>query len=200
MTSINIETRDGCVLAKGTLTISVISGITAMAPEGSVVDTDLARMAGVDFAAGLPADTEKLKSKLRTEIEREMADEPSDGRGRALLKWLACGHRGSSSNALVAFLADMPEVADRFDRQAYPHDPADLGRCRRLLDEVPSLQAPFRERAGSISPIWARLVAAWDELCATMDTEAPEWREGRGRATETFARMKALIAGEYGPA
>ncbi|TAN03146.1 MAG: hypothetical protein EPN36_14205 [Rhodanobacteraceae bacterium] len=196
MSSINIETRDGCVLAKGTLTISAISGVSAMAPKGSVLDTDLARMAGVDLAAGLPADVESLKAKLRLEIERTMNAAPSDGTDPELRKWLALGRRGASSNALAAFLSERSDIADLWDKRAHPSDPDDLWRCRRLLEEVPSLQAPFRARAGSLSPVWARLVAAWDDLCATMDAEAPEWGEGRGSAPMTYAKMRAIIDAE----
>lgn len=196
MASINIETRDGCVLAKGTLTISAISGVTAMAPKGSVLDTDLARMAGVDLAAGLPADVERLKAKLRIEIESTMDATPSDGTDQALRRWLALGRRGASSNALAAFLSGRPDIDDLWDKRAHPSDPADLWRCRRLLEEVPSLQAPFRARASSLSPVWARLVDAWDDLCATMDVEAPEWGEGRGSAPMTYAKMRTIIDGE----
>jgi hypothetical protein len=195
MTTINIETRDGCVLVKGQLTINAMNGVTAMAPKGAVIDTDLARMAGVGLAAGLPADVAALKAKLKAKIEQSLEGSTEGGRDPALERWLALGERGSSSNAMVAFLANDPRAADAFDRKAHPHDPSDLKRCRLLLEQVPSLEAPFRVRMGELSPVRRRLVDAWDELCATMDAEMPAWREDQGSARKTYDRMRELIDG-----
>jgi hypothetical protein len=40
------------------------------------------------------------------------------------------------------------------------------------------------------SPVWARIVDAWDELCDLMDAEAPEWRRGDCSAPLTCELLK----------
>lgn len=39
---------------------------------------------------------------------------------------------------------------------------------------------------------WAATIGAWDELCRIMDEEAPDWRDGRGTASRTYARLGEL--------
>ena len=73
----------------------------------------------------------------------------------------------------------------------YPHDPDDLSRCRKLLEAVPELK-PLLPRMAEASPVWAELVSRWDELCALMDAEAPQWRDGQGSAKKTYALMQEL--------
>lgn len=190
---IKIESLDGCIYVHGGITPTVLAGLVKMAPKGAVIDADLARMAGADMVIAAPDVARRVRAQLAADIERKLEAAPVPGRDPALMRWLATGARGSSSNALVAFLADMPNEVDAFDRKAHPLDPDDLNRCRKLLEQVPSLQTPFRERAGKISAVWGLLVPAWDELCSMMDAEAPEWREGRGSAPKTFKRMDELI-------
>jgi hypothetical protein len=106
-----------------------------------------------------------------------------------LINWLANGRRGISSNTIVERLTGIKTLDDWGG--SHPLDPADLGRCRRLLDDVPELQNEF-SRMRDVSPTWAALVDRWDELCATMDREAPEWRSGIGSAPETYRIMKEI--------
>lgn len=47
-----------------------------------------------------------------------------------------------------------------------------------------------------LSGTWSRFAASWDELCATMDAEAPGWREGKGCAERTYELMHKLIEEE----
>jgi hypothetical protein len=49
-------------------------------------------------------------------------------------------------------------------------------------------------------PIWGTLVEHWDALCATMDEEAPEWRNGKstagalgGTAPKTWEMMDDIV-------
>lgn len=103
--------------------------------------------------------------------------------------WLRSGERGISSEAIFSHLTGIP-VSGRWGLQP-PSDPDDLRRCRLLLEAVPAFAAELH-RMAEVSEEWAALVARWDELCATMDREAPEWRAGMGRAPETYAIMRAL--------
>lgn len=107
-----------------------------------------------------------------------------------LVQWLAGGERGISSNTIVAHLTGLPALGTW--HRDHPHDPADMGRCRRLLEDVPELQADF-PRMASCSPVWAALVERWQELCDMMDKEAPRWRDGIGSAHQTYDRMRELI-------
>jgi hypothetical protein len=107
-----------------------------------------------------------------------------------LIRWLAGGQRGVSSNTMVQHLTGLPALRDFHGD--HPHDPDDMTRCRRLLEEVPELQAEFPRMATYSGP-WAKLVEHWQELCGLMDTESPRWREGVGRAPKTYKRMRELI-------
>lgn len=107
-----------------------------------------------------------------------------------LLQWLANGDRGLSSNAMVHHLTGIKTEKD-FHRKDYPRDPSDLGRCRKLLEQVPELRDDL-PRMATCSEQWARIVKHWDELCALMDEEAPRWRDFQGNAPKTYALMQLL--------
>lgn len=110
-----------------------------------------------------------------------------------LVRWLASGERGISSNTMVTHLCGI-DAMGRWGRRDHPADPDDLSRCRKLLAQVPLLVVLF-PRMATCSPQWAALVEHWDELCGLMDKEAPCWSEGVGTAPETFRRMRSLIDG-----
>ncbi len=105
----------------------------------------------------------------------------------ALNHWLGNGERGTSSESIVQHLTGIL-VARRWGICA-PCDPDDLRRCRLLLEAVPELAPRFGEMA-SASGVWAELVEIWDDLCATMDREAPAWRTHGGNCSKTFRMMQ----------
>lgn len=111
---------------------------------------------------------------------------PSDVRD-----WLAFGERGISSNTIVQHLTGADALRGSYG--SYPRDPDDLTRCVRLLESCPSLVPEFH-RMREVSPVWAGLVDVWDELVATMNAEAPNWRNHRGSAPRTYTRMQRIIA------
>jgi hypothetical protein len=88
-----------------------------------------------------------------------------------LMQWLINGERGLSSMAMVA------HITGRGGDASYPYDPADLRRCRLLVERVPVIRHKLAKMS-TCSPTWARIIAVWGELCALMDAEAPEWRQG----------------------
>ena len=106
-----------------------------------------------------------------------------------LLDWLANGERGISSDTIVQHLTGI-KTLDRWD-QDIPYDPADLRRCRLLLERVPALKDRFAAMA-SCSAAWERFVEKWEELCALMDEECPDWRDGNGSAERTYEMMADL--------
>lgn len=106
-----------------------------------------------------------------------------------LVRWLAGGNRGVSADTIVQHLTGLPALAGGYPD--VPYDPGDLKRCRALLERVPELVEHF-PRMRDCSPEWARLVEHWDALCALMDEEAPNWRDGQSGCPRTSARMRAL--------
>jgi hypothetical protein len=113
--------------------------------------------------------------------------------GSGLRAWLHSDDTGLSSLAMARRLAPLAGLGEsvpgpRFpdDRDARPHDPADLGRCVRLLEAVPELRPHLPAMAG-VSREWAALVGAWDELEALYREELPT-----GRGPRCYARMREL--------
>jgi hypothetical protein len=73
----------------------------------------------------------------------------------------------------------------RNGRAYEPLDPADFGRCQRLLKAFPEWRERIREMA--VYPGWAGLVGAWDMLEALYAEERP-----KGAAPKLYARMQEL--------
>lgn len=117
-----------------------------------------------------------------------------------VVKWLAVGEHGMSSQFIVAHLCCFDTRGSLFGRPHgpdHPIDPDDLRRCR-LLTEVfaPELRDRI-EQMRTASESWARLVDAWPSLCSAMDREMPQWREpqGYGSAPLTYYMIAATLDG-----
>jgi hypothetical protein len=107
-----------------------------------------------------------------------------------LTTWLAFGERGISSEAIVHKLA--------FDKEpsrphSYPHDPDDFRRCELALRSIFGLRQQLH-RMAEVSPVWAALVARWDELATLMEEECPDiWgKNPRGQAPRAYAIMQDI--------
>jgi len=100
----------------------------------------------------------------------------------ALLAWAIGSDTGLSSRAMVQriVIGGRPEPGD------YPRDPADLGRCLRLIEAVPTLLIDLHMMR-DVSPEWAGMVKAWSELKELYEAEAPS-----GRAPKCYALMKDI--------
>lgn len=105
--------------------------------------------------------------------------------------WYATGERGSSSEAIAYRLTSGSVIG------SHPWDPSDFRRCEKLLRAVPIARTRL-DLVATMSPIWGRLVGAWDELVALGEEEVPGVFSGRatGSAPRMYARMKELIEGE----
>lgn len=68
-----------------------------------------------------------------------------------------------------------------------PRDPADFGRCYRLLALKPDWRAELQQVA-SRYPAWQPLVDCWNELSLLYEEEAPG-----GDALRLYARMRELL-------
>lgn len=170
-----IEHRNNCVLITGAVPARAFPALAKLAPDGSVMDTDAARVLGVTFAMGLPDDLQALRDAgAQSAYRRERASNP--GLSEAAARWLANGERGLSSNAMFTRLTgiDATDGSER-DRTAHPHDPADFRRCRLLLEAVPELNDGLVKLRG-LSDAWRGLIDDWTSICTTMDWEAPDWR------------------------
>ena len=99
--------------------------------------------------------------------------------------WLTNGDTGISSETIWYMLTGRGRPpAQRFD---VPHDPADFGRCYRLLRVMPAWRARLPEVAAAF-PAWSPLVEAWDELTALYEQELPT-----RTAPKLYRRMQELI-------
>lgn len=111
-----------------------------------------------------------------------------EGEARA---WIDNGDTGLSSETIWSVLSGwrVPRASWHAD---VPHDPADFGRCYRLLQVMPAWRARLPEVAVAY-PQWAPLVDAWDELTALYEAEVPD---GTGRAPRLYARLQELTGRE----
>jgi hypothetical protein len=153
------------ILHYGPMGISLMERIEKTLGKGAVIDTNVARMAGADFAFGAPDTLAALRGKLEAgalaEVQTSMPRLDADAQ-----RWLAVGQQGVSSLTLFHHLTQTPMPQSR----SHPHDLDDFGRCKRMIEQVPSLRALLPE-AASLSPVWARIVDVWDTLCTTLDAE-----------------------------
>ncbi|HEX7324296.1 MAG TPA: hypothetical protein VF292_02940 [Rhodanobacteraceae bacterium] len=180
--------RGGCTLIFGAIPISDFAALTEAAPEGAVLDCDLARMAGATNAFGMPDACTVLRDLLAPQAEADVARREPQLSAPAR-HWLAVGQRGRSANAIFHQITGIDTGAET----DYPQDVGDFARCRLLLEQVSQLQHDFRTRMPKVSTSWACLVAAWDSLCASMDAEVPPWREVGGLFPETSAALEAVL-------
>lgn len=107
----------------------------------------------------------------------------------AFTQWLASGERGLSSNAIVAHLTGKPIGRYTPMPRDYPHDPDDFRRCQLLLEAVPIARLTFPSMR-SVSPEWARLVDAWDDIAAAIEADAPGYlRAPHGKSSPRGYRL-----------
>lgn len=106
---------------------------------------------------------------------------------RAVVEWIIGKDTGASSLAIVAWM-ERPDGATRSTiPAAHPLDPADLGRCIRLLTIAPEYRARLNEMA-LVSEQWRALVQRWSDLEALYHEELPS-----GRAPRCYALMQDLL-------
>lgn len=100
--------------------------------------------------------------------------------------WMAGDDTGMSSKAIWAHMNGVVK-----NYYQHPGDPADLGRCLRLLKLIPEWKPRIFEMSKH-SKEWAVLTAHWDELEHMMDQEVGiDWSKAKS-APKTFNRMHEL--------
>lgn len=191
-TEYRVAEQGGCIIVFGALPAEAFSMFAKRLGKGAIVDTDLARMAQADFAFGSRRDCEALRAKLAGPAHNRVAREHPELPEHAA-RWLANGERGASSDAIFYQLTGI----ETGSKTNFPMDVADFRRCRLLLEQAPSFQAGFKSTMRNVSRIWAGLIDNWDKLCDTMDTEAPDWRQGkRCSAGLTYGMLRRIVAEE----
>lgn len=195
MNRFTIIERDNCVLVEGALSSKWISAISSVLPKKAVISPQMAQMTGANFAFGLQGDVDTLIAAITPDIETAARSGAAvRGLSEAAAVWLASGERGNSSETIFTHLTGVN--ANRGSRNSHPYDPADVRRCRLLLEQCPEIAERFPEMA-TVSKAWASLVRDWDAICLTMDAEVPNWRDrnGRGSAPKTYDLIKSAIGG-----
>lgn len=98
--------------------------------------------------------------------------------------WLLSDDTGVSSKTIFRVMvgASIPEAPWHND---IPYDPADLGRCYRLLQLFPEWRGRLSEVSAKF-PDWVPFVNEWDSLTALYEEELAE---NTGKAPRLYERM-----------
>lgn len=188
------NTPGAVALFFGPQPMDFISKAIKVCGKNAELDPDVARMAGANFAIGLPEHLALLRKRLESgalQAEREARGE-CEITFPGAMEWLATGERGSSSEALFTRLSGISTTDGGEIEIDHPHDPSDFSRCRFMLEACPGLMPSLQDAAG-MSAEWAALVGKWDLICETMDQETPNWRTHGGRSDKTYAIIKQTI-------
>ena len=97
------------------------------------------------------------------------------------LEWRRSWDTGASSIAIFDFFTHGMRPVK------YPHDPADFGRCYRLLKVAPEWRARITE-LGKYDSKWKLLSERWDELEKLYEEELPS-----GVAPKLYAAIKECV-------
>ncbi len=199
-----VRHESGCTLIFGSIPIDDFVALTKTASKTDVPDTQLAMVAGASVVFGPAEACQELKARYAQERAVALATAYPE-LPHAAITWVAHGEHGLSSLAIFRRMTGVvPYPIGAGNESAHPHDARDLRRCRLLLEQVPEWQARLAEMR-EVSPEWDRLVEAWDAMCETMDTEAPDWRtyaQGSGVCAKwaaIFEIMDAAMEGSGAP-
>lgn len=105
--------------------------------------------------------------------------------GMGLAAWLSCDDTGLSSNYMASALSAPSGCREN----NHPRDPADFGRCLRLLDAVPELRAKL-PRLSDVKHgrVWNAIYENWDAIERLYREEYPS-----GNAPKCYALMSEII-------
>jgi hypothetical protein len=102
-----------------------------------------------------------------------------------IVKWATGRDTGLSSCAILSHM-----VTGECDG-SYPYDPADLGRCLRLLDLFPEWEGRIGEM-GVYGPVWRRYAKSWAQMRKSMEDEVGvDWSKAKA-APATYELMKKI--------
>lgn len=151
---------------------------------------------GTEQAMAFPVDLTVYAAAGKAFVRVHRACKPSEaGAARFIYsnpeEWLRSWDTGTSSLTIFCAFTGRHEFGPGVGPNV-PHDPADFGRCYRLLKVAPPEWRAGLQRVAERFPQWAPLVARWGELEALYEEELPT-----GKAPRLYARMRATceIAG-----
>ncbi len=102
--------------------------------------------------------------------------------------WIVSGDTGLSSKTIWSTMLGI----DLGDEINHPHDPADVGRCLRLLELMPEWKPRLSELT-ALDPHWRVLVARWEDIASSMENEVGIAWEKAKSAPATYALMKRVL-------
>lgn len=97
-------------------------------------------------------------------------------------RWICGGDTGTSSATIWSVMTNISLHGVNRD-SGVPHDPADFGRCHRLLEKFPEWRARMPEVAVKF-PAWQPFVGAWETMTALYLEEIPT-----GTCPKLYAEM-----------
>ncbi len=83
-------------------------------------------------------------------------------------EWIISGDTGTSSKTIWAVMMNVVTGKEHSFTFDVPHDPADFGRCYRLLNHFPAWKKRLNEVAEKF-PKWKPMIKRWDELTALFE-------------------------------
>lgn len=189
----SIEWGEQFRIIRGKGSLAVMAEIFSTCPVDFKLDLDLASRYEATAVLGSPdglktlRDTAPLRSiPVGTDVLNEQA-----------INWLLAGERGDSSNAMFDAAFSVELASEGQQNRDHPRDADDLARCRLLVDSCTHVRTQFAA-ISALSPVWGRIIENWDEICAAMDAELPEWRlhGKRWPAQNTNAFIETLRNGD----
>lgn len=109
---------------------------------------------------GIPAEPRYMNAIIKAanlvcdEFKKPLVKASED---MGLAAWLASDDVGLSSKYMASVLSEQFYASNN-----YPRDPADLGRCIRLLVAVPELASQLHEMK-ACSPQWSAVIDNWEK-------------------------------------
>lgn len=190
MSDSRIETTPHGVLVFGDVPLDDLEELCRMwtSRGWDLFDSGIAAAAG----ATLAFTSEKESVLWRAELDEEARRNASGDRE---LEWVNGTDTGLSSLYMLQELGSseaarviaQQQLCYRWDKHPSPLDPADLGRCIRLLDLFPEWRARLSDVA--LTRGWAALIGAWPELESLYREELVG---GTGYVKKTYQRMQEL--------
>lgn len=105
-----------------------------------------------------------------------------------VIEWFIGDDTGLSSKSIAAHMCGV-DVGKYIDYP--PADPADLGRCLRLLELFPEWKQRMPEMA-SVSKNWAKVIPHWNAAAAMMEEEVGVYLTKGRSAPKTYDFMKSV--------
>lgn len=101
--------------------------------------------------------------------------------------WLIHGQTGISSRFIAAVMLGADPVVDRpYWGHTHPIDPADFGRCYKLIEAAPGIQGHL-DVLREADATWNAMVDEWQTM-----TDLYERDRESGKSTELYNLMKKL--------